>query len=145
MNNKKFKDTTKMMVQAENLADVADRVDALGGYRKQIADHINQPSRASSLSEVIAKLKNKGGSVAKLVNSPVTKKLGMALAGPVGLGLSTAQDVLASDEANLGSDQVGQFPMEEALLEQPYENFADKDVSEQARRFQKIRALLENK
>lgn len=52
-----------------------------------------------------------------------------------------AIDPMDSEVANLGSDEP--YLKEEALMEQPYENFADKDVSEQARRWQKIRSILD--
>lgn len=140
MKNKK--DISQGLLKAEQLKDVADQIESQGGYRQQVFDHKNNPSRASTLSEVMQKLREKGGSIAHFANNPVVKKAGIALAGPVGLALNTADALASVEEVGQGSDEIGGYPMEEALLEQPYENFADKDVSDRARRFQKIRGLL---
>lgn len=133
-------DMSSGMLPAMDLKSVADQIEMQGGSRQQLTNHIGD--RAETLSDVIAKLRSKGGSVGKMIGGQGAKKGLAALAGPVGIGLSMAQDAMASEDANVGSDEVGEYPMEEALLEQPYENFADKDVSDQARRFQKIRSLM---
>jgi hypothetical protein len=132
------KDISKGLLRVDSLKDVADQIETQGGTRVRMQDHLG--SRAGTLSDVINKIKSKGGSVSKLVNNPMAKKAALGVMGPVGLALGTAQDVMASDDANVGADEP--YLQEEALLESPYENFADPEISEQARRYQKIRAML---
>jgi hypothetical protein len=138
----KKKDISKGLIRQEEIAKIPDQIESQGGYREQVFDHKNNPSRAGTLSELMQKLREKGGSITKVVNNPVAKKAAIALTGPVGVALNAADALASVDEVGQGSDEIGGYPMEEALLEQPYENFADKDVSDQARRFQKIRSLM---
>jgi hypothetical protein len=138
---KKYKDLSQGMVRTEDLANLPDQIDMQGGYRKKVMSNVDP---AETLSDVISKIKSKGGSVARLANSPLTKKLMMGLAGPAGVALSTAQDAMASEDLGAGSDLVDPLQNEEALMNIPSENFADPAVSEQARRWQKIRGLMGN-
>jgi hypothetical protein len=125
-----------------DLKELPNIIEEGGGARVQLRDHINDPARASTLSEVIEKLRQKGGTVAKMVNNPVAKKAMLGLAGPAGIALNAADAMASVDEVGQGSDQVDPYMNEEALLENEPQNFADPEVSEQARRWQKIRSLM---
>lgn len=140
---KKKRDISQAMVKPGSLKDVPSQIEMQGGSRVQLRDHINEPMRAGTLSDLINKIKSKGGTVAKFANNPAVKKGAIALAGPAGLALNAADAMASVDEIGQGSDEVDPFMMEEALLENEPQNFADPEVSEQARRWQKIRGILE--
>lgn len=139
---KKKKDISQALIKPGSLKEVPSQIEMQGGSRVQLKDHINDPSRAGTLSEVIEKLKSKGGSVAKMVNNPMTKKAAIALAGPAGMALNAADAMASVEGVGEGSDMVDPYMQEEALLENAPENFADPAVSEQARRWQKIRGIM---
>lgn len=142
MKFKRIKNLANGMVEAPDLASVPDQIEMLGGERVQLIDH-RAKDTAETLSDVIAKMRAKGNAVGKLVSSPVGKRAALALGGPAMMALSTAQDAMASEDVGLGSDQVDNLQNEEALMNVPHENFADPEVSEQARRWQKIRGIME--
>lgn len=139
---KKKKDIADAMIRQGSLKDVPSQIEMQGGSRVQLRDHINEPSRAGTLSEIFDKIRSKGGSVTKMVNNPVAKKAAIALAGPAGLALNAADAMASVEGVGEGSDVVDPYMQEEALLENEPQNFADPEVAEQARRWQKIRGLM---
>lgn len=133
-----------MADKKKGLQDIPEIIEKLGGSRVQLKDHINDPSRAATLSEVLEKIRNKGGSVAKMVNNPIAKKTAAVLGGPVVGGLMTAQDALASEDVGLGSDQFDPSMMtEDYRQDAPEEQLDESNMSpEEAMRWQKIKALM---
>lgn len=116
--------------------DTTQIIDTVG----PIADQLT----GSTWAQKIAANTGAAGKAARaMAASPIAKKAALALGGPAAMALSTASDAMASEDVGLGSDQVDQLQNEEALMNIPHENFADSDVSEQARRWQKIRRLME--
>lgn len=126
------------------LKEVPDAIELQGGSRVQLMDHINDPSRAGTLSEVIAKLKAKGGSVAKMVNNPMAKKGMAVLGGPVLGAAMTAQDALASEDVGLGSDIVDPMQMQEDYrMSAPEEQLDETQLTpEEVHRWSKIRGMM---
>lgn len=142
MKQSRFKDISQALQRVDDLKDVADQVDIQGGFRQQIPKSM-ELERADTLGNVISKLKAKGGAVTRLANSPIAKKAALALGGPAAMALSTASDALASEDVGAGSDQIDDLQNEEALTNIPHENFADPEIREQARRWQKIKKAME--
>lgn len=95
------------------------------------------------LGKAVPVLDDVAETTGKILKGPMGKKLALGAMGPIGAALGTAQDAMASEDVGAGSDKVDQYMQEEALLENAPENFADKDVSEQARRWQKIRSITD--
>lgn len=89
---------------------LADKIEKQGGYRKNIANNMD---RAESLSDVLAKLKQKGGSVTKMVNGSGglgRRALGLAIPG---LGVAgSVYDALNTEaladttDMGLGADEL---------------------------------------
>lgn len=106
---------------------------------KSTADDIGSAvSKAAPIVDDVAE------TAGKILKGPMGKKLALGAMGPVGAALGTAQDAMASEDVGAGSDIVDPYMAEEALLENAPENFADKDVSDQARRWQKIKSISGN-
>lgn len=144
-------DLSQLANKTQDRADIIKDTTLSDGFKKslpieKIDNSIQKISKPADIMDKVAAFranraaKKLAGEAGSVLGGGVAKKLGLAALGPVGMMLGTAEDVMASDDANVGSDEP--YLKEEVLLEQPYENFADPEVSEQARRYQKIRNML---
>lgn len=145
----------------EKIAEAGDDLSQLNQGKSITVKKATPPSETGMFSNVKSKLKSTADDVGRVIgeiapaiddvakvagkvaSSPIAKKAGLALASPLAAAAMTAQDAMASEDVGAGSDKVDQYMQEEALLENSPENFADKDVAEQARRWQKTKSLME--
>jgi hypothetical protein len=96
MANGKKPDVSRAMVKQDDLSKIADQIEYQGGYRENIG---NYTDRAESLSDVLRKIKEKGGAVSKMVSGTgkIGKKLGALALGPIGGAAMAAYDALDTE------------------------------------------------
>lgn len=116
------------------------------GVVKNVTEHINTMEKQPILnaSDRMKQIKSllKSGAGKKMMGAvPVLGGLAQAVASG---DVLAAIDPTDSEELGRGSDLVDPLQNEEAIMNVAPENFADREVSEQARRFQKMRNLLSN-
>lgn len=144
-------DLSNLANKTQDRADIIKDKTLSQGFKKalpieKIDNSAQKIVKHSDVLDKVAKFradraaKKLAGEAAGVLGGGVAKKLGLAALGPVGMMMGAAEDAMASEDANVGSDEP--YLKEEALLNNPYENFADPEVSEQARRYQKIRSML---
>lgn len=141
-------------VPAERLADIPQQIENLGGSRVNISNPLE--GRAGTLSEVIDKIRSKGGSVAKVINPNIKRALGIVPG--VGAGIAALQGDPAMAAEELAQDAMGPAglayeairPTESGNPEEEAQMLAERDAMEdyetspagQAAKFAKIKSLL---
>lgn len=142
-------------IPAENLADIPQQIENLGGYRKQIANHVTDS--ADTLSNVIGKIKSKGGTALRMMNTPGIKKvLGILPMAGAGMAALNGDPAMAAEElAQDATGPVGAFydavkpdvagnPEDDAMMQaesDAYQNYQNSPASQNAR-FQKLKSLI---